>query len=423
MLAAPITAYCRITQIHKVAIVCKFFIAGLHSVVGNEIREFWDESTGMPRFRATITVNRFLYILGYMKFHNAKTKKKENVDSSLAPVAELLETFSYCCKKNYLPSTEIAIGEHLYPWRGRGTKSDPHFATLTGKCYLKFLLATDSINNYCFNIKLCSTRTEEKLESVSELCSHLFQQGKKITIEGLLVDCELAKNLLEQNTFIVGAMQKSDDSIPLRMLREAKRKFGPCLFGFYKNVAICSNNSRKKSKILLSTVHTNKQDIIRDYKSAKNSVSVLNERLKMYSVKRKTNRWPMIVFFKLLDIACNNAFIVWMLCNPNWSSGKNKKREFLKQLALGLTEGQIQLRSKIPSLPNSIKRAMQSSGCSTVQQTPENSQTGLRKRRRCHICPSSRDRKSQVACNECGLPVCREHSNVTVLCRNCLTIE
>lgn len=40
-------------------------------------------------------------------------------------------------------------------------------------------------------------------------------------------------------------------------------------------------------------------------------------------------------------------------------------------------------------------------------------------KRRCHICPSSRGRRSKTCCGKCKKNVCGEHSNTTLKCMKC----
>ena len=47
----------------------------------------------------------------------------------------------------------------------------------------------------------------------------------------------------------------------------------------------------------------------------------------------------------------------------------------------------------------------------TVSETPETN------RKRCHCCPSKKDRKSAMVCKKCNKNVCKEQSYV--ICNNC----
>ncbi|XDV11586.1 hypothetical protein PO909_000484 [Leuciscus waleckii] len=68
-----------------------------------------------------------------------------------------------------------------------------------------------------------------------------------------------------------------------------------------------------------------------------------------YTCKRKSNRWPMVVFSNMLDVSALNAFVLWSEINPAWNAGKNfRRRIFLEELGKALVSPQIQRRKSVP---------------------------------------------------------------------------
>jgi hypothetical protein len=52
---------------------------------------------------------------------------------------------------------------------------------------------------------------------------------------------------------------------------------------------------------------------------------------------RKTNRWPLRLFYGIIDSAPLNAFLIFTENLPNFGEHKkDKRRKFLKELALAL---------------------------------------------------------------------------------------
>ena len=45
-----------------------------------------------------------------------------------------------------------------------------------------------------------------------------------------------------------------------------------------------------------------------------------------YKAKPRTRRWPMAVFYALLDIAALNAYVIWNEANPGWLSSSTGTR-------------------------------------------------------------------------------------------------
>lgn len=92
----------------------------------------------------------------------------------------------------------------------------------------------------------------------------------------------------------------------------------------------------------------------------------LNKMLRGYTCKRKTNRWPMVMWYNMLDVAAFAAFRLYQSCHPTWNTNKSENRKlFLKQLATELAQKHLQNRCKNP-LKSSVKTAMDLIGFKVV---------------------------------------------------------
>ena len=134
-----------------------------------------------------------------------------------------------------------------------------------------------------------------------------------------------------------------------------------------------------------------------------------------YSCKRSSRRWPVSLFFGLLDITGVNAFVIWTELNPTWKcsqSGKqpsDTRRLFLLDVGESMVMPSAERRSLSPDvafLP-ATRRAMTAIGVSPVRKTSEPAASG--KRKRCHLYTAKQDRKCRVNCDICHLPVCGDH--------------
>ena len=68
--------------------------------------------------------------------------------------------------------------------------------------------------------------------------------------------------------------------------------------------------------IILSSRNDKKPQMILDYNSTKGAVDTLDQLVTTYTCKRKTKRWPMIVFYNILEISAYNALILWTCVEP-----------------------------------------------------------------------------------------------------------
>ena len=63
-----------------------------------------------------------------------------------------------------------------------------------------------------------------------------------------------------------------------------------------------------------------KPDIILFYNSTKGGVDTIDQMCRHYTAKPETRRWPMAVFYAMLNIEALNAYVIWTEANPGWPS-------------------------------------------------------------------------------------------------------
>jgi len=69
-----------------------------------------------------------------------------------------------------------------------------------------------------------------------------------------------------------------------------------------------------------------KPEIIMHYNATKSGVNILDKLVREYTCTRSTSCWPLTLFLSLIDVACVNAFVLWMLKYTNWQQKKNNQR-------------------------------------------------------------------------------------------------
>lgn len=53
-----------------------------------------------------------------------------------------------------------------------------------------------------------------------------------------------------------------------------------------------------------------KPQIIIDYNKTKSGVDTMDKLVQTYTVKRQTRRWPVAIFYDMIDISALNAYII-----------------------------------------------------------------------------------------------------------------
>jgi len=166
----------------------------------------------------------------------------------------------------------------------------------------------------------------------------------------------------------------------------------------------------------------NKPEIISYYNSTKSGVDILDKLVRTYSCKRATARWTVAFFFNLVDIAAYNAFVLWIMMNPNWHQGKSHARRlFLRELGMSLTNDHVSERfTRHSGKRRRIQACARRSGILADRPSPTSSKSsGDGRRRRCNACPRQLERKTTRSCHICGVSICKEHSTVLMTCLEC----
>jgi hypothetical protein len=126
------------------------------------------------------------------------------------------------------------------------------------------------------------------------------------------------------------------------------------------------------------------------------------------------------LFYGMIDNAALNAFVIFAKRVPNFGEHKKDKRQkFLKELALALNIPHARQKLEVQQTPQDVKQVIRSCGMlpEAPSPAPSTDQRHSAQRKRCYICPRSKDKKTKLICNECNNFVCEKHSKW--LCNQC----
>ncbi|XP_076814690.1 uncharacterized protein LOC143460899 [Clavelina lepadiformis] len=225
-------------------------------------------------------------------------------------------------------------------------------------------------------------------------------------------------------------MKKCKREIPECMKAAKSREAKTSLFGFNNQMTMVSYVPKKnKAVVLLSTMHHDisideedpkkRPEIIRFYNKTKIGVNLVDQMVQTYTCKRQTRRWPLVLFYNLLDIAALNAYTIFRQVYPDYQSGQgSKRRGFITDLANCLILPHMMTRQKIPQLHRATREAMVRCGLAFRSTSLQTANT-LQKRKRCSLCPHAKDKKVAKCCSRCCRPVCPEHSVTMITCNKC----
>lgn len=193
---------------------------------------------------------------------------------------------------------------------------------------------------------------------VLELVNHLgVSSGRNVITDNFFTDLELGRQLLDRRMTLVGTLRKNKPEIPPEFLPHNQRAVLSSTFGFSNDFTLVSYVPKKgKAVILLSSHHHSdalqdieeqNPEVIATYNAYKAGVDTLDQRVGNYTTKRRTRRWPMALFTTILDIALNNAYVVWLTLHSNWNEKlPHRRRVFLKDMGYALLDSHLKIRQK-----------------------------------------------------------------------------
>ncbi|KAK2577559.1 hypothetical protein KPH14_012252 [Odynerus spinipes] len=165
----------------------------------------------------------------------------------------------------------------------------------------------------------------------------------------------------EYKLTVIGTIRKNKKELPKKFTEIRGRPEKSSLFGHRGNCSLVSYVPRKgKNVLLVSSMHdgaeinevTCKPEMIMDYNITKGGVDTVDKMCETYNVARGTNRWPIAVFYNLMNVAGINTLVIYLQNNPN---RKISRRIFLETLSYDLINSQLRRRTLNTSLPKTVK--------------------------------------------------------------------
>ncbi|XP_035263121.1 piggyBac transposable element-derived protein 4-like [Anguilla anguilla] len=284
-----------------------------------------------------------------IRFDSREFRRAGRVPDKLAPIRNVWEKWAERLPCLYNPGPEVTVGEQLGPFRGC-CPFRQYIPSKPGKYGIKIRTLCDATSSYVWNMQVNTRKAAsgalEKNGGVRILLD--MTEGlrwRNITCDSSFTSYELGQELLKRKMTMVGEVRKN---------RKGREVFSS-KFAFIPSATLVSYcPKRNRSAVLLSTLHKDaevgdgedrKPAVVMDYNRSKGGVVNLGKATGIYSCKRVTARWPLVIFYNIIDVSSHNAVIIWNKLNPTWMAGKrSKKRAFLDQLGRELVTPQIQRR-------------------------------------------------------------------------------
>ncbi|CAH2098252.1 unnamed protein product [Euphydryas editha] len=269
------------------------------------------------------------------------------------------------------------------------------------------------------------TAEEKKLlvpsQSVLRLSEPLRNSNRNVTFDNWFTSMELVDAMKKRGLTCIGTVKKNKREIPESFKPSQRREIGSTLYGFTNQTTLVSHVPKKgKAVILASSMHhcegtdetTGKPEIIAFYNSTKGGVDELDKKCSIYSCSRRTRRWPLVLFYRILDISMVNAYIVHQVHHAKMERGV-----FLKQLSRQLVLGHMK-RRVCAKIPRELKMTMTRILGPDMPNQVEPDDSRQKQRKTCAFCPPRLKRKSSYRCKHCQKYICLECAQK--VCIDCL---
>lgn len=421
------------------ALIGILYLAGALKAGRRNVCDMWDntDGTGVESVYITMSMNRFRFLLRCLRFDNIYSRDVRKAVDKLAAFREFFDQFVLNCKKSYKPTDYLTIDEQLVGFRGN-CSFRVYMPSKPAKYGIKVFALVSTTNFYATNLEIyVGTQPPgpyQKSNSTEDLVMRLVEPvagtNRNITCDNWFTSVPLAKRLREEKQLtLIATLRKNKREVPPNFLPNPDREVKSSIFGFQKNCTIVSYvPKRNKAVLMISTMHDDtsidpetgperKPMIISSYNDTKYGVDILDKMCRQYDASRNSKRWPLTLFFHVLNVGGVNAMTIY---KANKNIDFINRLDFLKNLSFELMKPQMEHRITLEMIPKQIKargklllKLDDGEAAQPHPQPPRTATTG-----RCYLCGRARNKTTRKSCIKCHKWVCVDH--LQSVCIECL---
>ncbi|XP_022204262.2 piggyBac transposable element-derived protein 4-like [Nilaparvata lugens] len=386
------------------------------------------DGTGREVFRCTFSKERFLFLISALRFDNPADRQDRAKDDPAAAISKILQRFIDNSQQCYSIGETACVDEMLIAFRGR-CRFRMYMPNKPAKYGIKIMAMTDARTQFLYNAYIYSGKdcygnglsaSEKKLskptQSVLRLVKPIEGSRRNVTGDNWFSSIELANELKKRDLTYVGTMKKNKIEIPEEFKPNTDRVVSSSIYGFTDDLTLMSYvPKQKKAVIMISSMHhgqhddpdTGKPEMIEFYNHTKGGVDGLDFKCANYSSSRRTKRWPMAVFYTIVDVASGvNSFVLYQSFKD--SSKKTTRMEFIKDLAASLVQPHMRRRLNKGRLDKDLKFSIRRILGLRDELEPGQHPDVLERKKTCSFCPPKKKRQTRFPCIKCGVPICLE---------------
>jgi hypothetical protein len=401
------------------AFIAVLYARGIYGARNLNVSFLWNKTWGPDFFSETISRNNFTEILRFIRFDRKSERIERLKTDKFTMISSVWNVFVENSRMCYKPGENITIDEQLFPTKVR-CRFTQYMPDKPDKFGIKFWLASDVNTKYIVNAfpylgKDLTRPASIPLSTyvVLKLVEPFSGFNRTVTTDNFFTNLPLAKQLLDMKTMLVGTIRSNKRDLPqiAKLKKDNMELFTTKVFSTQNCTLTIYKGKPKKKVLLLSSkykfvsvknVEKHLPETITYYNKTKFGVDMTDQMARKFSTKSKSCRWPLQVFFNILDLAGINAWILY-----KQATGENISRQ--KFLLMLITE----LAADYKKNRNRRQKERTNTDDASSQ-----SFTDVNTRMKCKIGYCKLNKTSKV-CSKCNLPVCGTCIIDKIICRKC----
>ncbi|XP_073525350.1 uncharacterized protein [Phyllobates terribilis] len=341
------------------AFIAIFYARGISGTNRHSISSIWCNDWGIPFCKATMSRDRFVEIMRFLRFDEKSTRSERLQTDKFALFSTVWDRFIENCIACYKPGPYITVVEQLFPSKTRCPFTQ-YMPSKPDKYGHKYWLAVDKRSKYLANGfpylgKDDTRRAEDRLADhvVMKLLDPFLKKVRNVTTDNYFTSVKLAKQLKSKGTTIVGTLNKIRREVPKEIKSMKEELYNTKVFRNEDNFTLTVYQGKpNKNVVILSSVHPDvvvasdsakkTPETVKFYNETKYGVDVVDQMARKYTTRTCTRRWPVHAFENALDFAGINAWIIF----KEITHQKMSRKAFLQTLVRELSGPYVTDREK-----------------------------------------------------------------------------
>ena len=283
---------------------------------------------GTPFYRCVFSQRRFDFLLRCMRFDQHATRHQRKADRFFL-IRELWDHVIEKCQENWVAGPIVTVDEQLISFRGK-VLFRMYMPDKPNKYGVKVFISADGETHYMLDAVPYLGKgscpdlppgTNQGHYFTLEVLRNLMQAGRTICLDNWFTSRNLTKELQQHNMHLVGTI-KPKPFLPNKVVIERlklQKDQSVAFFNHADNINVVYKNIKPKKHVAMITTVHNKFTYVEDtkteahmfYNASKGGVDTFDSMCEHSDTGRKTVRWPMCIFYGLLNMVMNNTYIIY----------------------------------------------------------------------------------------------------------------